>query len=357
MPSFRPNVAAMAPYVPGEQPPAGAKVIKLNTNENPYPPSPKVMEALQAELSAGPAPAERLRLYSDPKALAFRQAAADVYGVPVEQVIAGNGSDELLAMLMRAFAGEGDAIAYAYPTYVLYETLAHAQGAKIVTHDYPRTFALPEQLFGSKAKLVFVASPNSPSGTLYSVDQLRTLAQSLSDGVLVVDEAYAEFALSTALPLVKELNNVVVLRTLSKSHSLAGMRLGLMYAPQEIAAGMWKVKDSYNLDRLAIVAGAASLRDTEWTKANVTKVRATRRFLTNAMGALGLEVLPSQSNFIFARMKDAAQAAGAYRALKEQGILIRYFPMRLLDDGIRVTVGTDKECEAFLAALGTYLKG
>lgn len=342
----------MAPYVPGEQPPAGAKVIKLNTNENPYPPSPRVAEAIQAELAGG---GERLRLYSDPKATALRQAAAEAYGFAVEQVLHGNGSDELLAMLCRAFVGEGQVIAYAYPTYVLYETLAHAQGARILAFDYDRDFNLPRQLFGCGAQLVFVASPNSPSGTVYSRAQLTELARSLRDGVLAVDEAYIPFADGNSLSLAQELGNVVVLRTFSKSHSLAGMRLGLLFGGQELVAQLWKVKDSYNLDRLAIAAGAAALRDPEWTAANIRKVRATRERLSKALAALGLGVLPSQSNFIFARMKDAATAAGAYRFLKERGILIRYFPARLLDDGVRISIGTDAEVDALLAALKEYL--
>ena len=352
MPKFRPNVEAMAPYVPGEQPAAGTKVIKLNTNENPYPPSPKVAEAIKAEVGAD---GDRLRLYSDPKALAIRQAAADVYGFKLEQVLHGNGSAELLAMLCRAFVGEGESIAYPYPTYVLYETLAHAQGAKIVQFDFDRNFTLPKQLSNCGAKIVFVASPNSPSGTVYAAQQMRELAASLKDGVLVIDEAYAQFADSNNLQLAKELDNVVVLRTFSKSHSLAGMRLGLLFASARIVDGLWKVKDSYNLDRLAIVAGAASLRDTEWTAANARKVVATRTRLNKELAAMGFDVVPSQSNFIFVRLKSAEKAAGAYRFLKEKGILIRYFPARLLDDGIRITVGTDAEIDALLAALKEYL--
>jgi histidinol-phosphate aminotransferase len=352
---FRPNVDQMSAYVPGEQPAPGAKVIKLNTNENPYPPSPRVAEAIRAELDAGGAPGALLRLYSDPKATALRKAASEVTGLPVEQILHGNGSDELLAMLGRAFVGEGDAIAYPYPTYVLYETLAHAQGARVEVTDFGPDFRLPRALFGSRAKLVFVATPNSPSGTQHPVAELADLARSLPNGLLVIDEAYVEFAEGSALELARELPNVVVLRTFSKSHGLAGMRLGLLFGPAEIVAGLWKVKDSYNLDRLAIAAGAAALRDTAWTKQATERVRATRARLADGLAALGLDVLPSQSNFVFARMGSAERAAGAYRYLKERGILIRYFPLRLLDDAIRVTVGTDAEIEAFLATLGEHL--
>ncbi len=342
----------MAPYVPGEQPPSGAKVIKLNTNENPYPPSPAVVAALRAEIGDD---AERLRLYSDPKALALRQAAADVYGFNVPQILHGNGSDELLAMLCRAFVGENETIAYPYPTYVLYETLAHAQAAKVVTYDFDRDFTLPRQLFGSDARLVFVASPNSPSGTAYPAEQLRELAQSLKSGALVIDEAYALFAGADCLKLARELPNVAVLRTFSKSHSLAGMRLGLLFASERIVEGLWKVKDSYNLDRLAITAGAASLRDVAWTDANVRKIRATRERLLAGLRILGLDVIPSQANFVFAHLNSAEKAAGAYRFLKDRGILIRYFPARLLDDGLRISVGTDAEIDALLCALKEYL--
>ena len=348
----RKNVAAMAPYVPGEQPAPGSKVIKLNTNENPYPPSPKVIEAIRAEVGES---GDRLRLYSDPKALALRQAAADVYGFPIEQVLHGNGSDELLAMVIRAFVDEGDTIAYPYPTYVLYETLAHAQAAKIATFDFPADFSLPQGILNCNARIVFLASPNSPSGTVYTADQLRSVAKSLKDGVLVVDEAYAEFADGNNLALAKELDNVIVMRTFSKSHSLAGMRLGLLFASKAIVDELWKVKDSYNLDRLAIAAGAASLRDTAWLAENTRRVKATRARLVSGLEALGLKVIPSQSNFVFARTGSVQKASGAYQFLKDKGILIRYFRQRLLDDGIRISVGTDTETDAFLSTLKEYL--
>lgn len=342
----------MEAYVPGEQPAAGVKIIKLNTNENPYPPSARVAEAVRAELGDS---GDRLRLYSDPKALALRQAAAEVFKFPIERILHGNGSDELLAMLFRAFVAEGETIAFPYPTYVLYETLAHAQGAKIGSVDFDRDFNLPKELFGTDARLTLLAAPNSPSGTVYKPEQLRELAASLTNGILVIDEAYAEFAESNNLELARELDNVVVMRTFSKSHSLAGMRLGILFGSAHVVDGLAKVKDSYNLDRLAIAAGAASLRDTAWTAQNVARVKTTRARLDTGLKALGLQTIPSSSNFIFARMQNADIAAGAYRFLKERGILIRYFPARLLDDGLRITVGTDTEIDALLAALTEYL--
>jgi len=252
---LRDTVERMAAYVPGEQPREGARVIKLNTNENPYPPSPRVVQAISAELADAGA---RLRLYSDPAALSLRDAASDVTGFPVDQILAGNGSDELLSLLMRAVVEPGQIIEYPYPTYVLYETLAEAHGARVRTPNFGRDFALPRELLGSDARIVFIASPNSPSGNAHSLEALDELAASLRHGLLVVDEAYADFTDSSALPLARSRPNVVVLRTLSKSYSLAGMRIGLLFASREIVHGVFKVKDSYNLDRLAIVAGAGA---------------------------------------------------------------------------------------------------
>jgi histidinol-phosphate aminotransferase len=346
---FRACVQAMSAYVPGEQPPAGSRVVKLNTNENPYPPSPRVADAVAGELSGGGA---RLRLYSDPSAAELRRAAARAVGFSLEHVLAGNGSDELLAMVMRALVDPGDTVAYPYPNYVLYETLAAAQGARVETVDYPADFTLPSALFGCDAKVVFVATPNSPSGIAHGTGDLQRLAESLPRGVLVIDEAYADFARSSAVELASRLPNVIVTRTLSKSYSLAGMRLGLLFASPEMIAGLGKVKDSYNLDRLAIVAGRAALDDRPWMEANVAKIRATRERLARALEALGLRVLPSEANFVFARFGDPDAARGAYLALKDGGILTRYFDRPLLNDGLRITVGTDDEIDALLAAMG-----
>jgi histidinol-phosphate aminotransferase len=345
---FRNNVEAMIPYVPGEQPAPGDRVIKLNTNENPYPPSPNVAEAVKAELDGN---GSRLRLYSDPVALEFRKAASESTGFPIEQILAGNGSDELLALIVRAVVEPGDVIAYPYPTYVLYETLAQAQGAHTHEVEFPRDFSLPRELFGISAKLVFVASPNSPSGTTYPASQLAALARSVPAAMVVVDEAYADFADENALDLARELPNVVVLRTLSKSYSLAGMRLGLLFGAPSIVSGIAKVKDSYNLDRLAVAAGAAALRDGATMRENVAKIRRTRERLSGELRAMGFDVLPSSANFVFARLESAERARATYRALRDRKILVRYFDRPLLSDGLRITVGTDEEISTLLEAL------
>ncbi|HTM44043.1 MAG TPA: histidinol-phosphate transaminase [Polyangiaceae bacterium] len=348
---FRNCVEAMQAYVPGEQPQGLSRLIKLNTNENPYPPSPAVAQAIADELQGD---GNKLRLYSDPWATALRQEAGRLHGFPTEQILHGNGSDELLALLVRSLVEPGEKIAFPYPTYVLYETLASAQGAVHVTVDFDPQFNLPEGLDKLGAKIVFIASPNSPSGTRHPVDRLQKLARGLKDGVLVIDEAYADFAASNALELAKVESNVVVLRTFSKSYSLAGMRLGLLFASQELVAGITKIKDSYNLDRLAIVAGAAALRDQAWMRANVARIQRSRAQLVSGLTALGMQVLPSEANFVFARLSSAERAAAAYQFLKDRGILVRYFSMRLLNDGLRITVGTDDEVSALLQALGEF---
>ena len=349
---LRPCVNAMRAYQPGEQPAAGSKIIKLNTNENPYPPSPTVKAAIVAELVDDGA---RLRLYSDPSALALRQAASERFGLPISQILQGNGSDELIALLMRGLLEPGESVAYPYPTYVLYETIANAQGAPTVSLDFASDFSLPAGMGDTGAKIVFIANPNSPAGTSASNERLLALAKSMPESLLVVDEAYAEFADSNALELVNQAPNLCVLRTFSKSQSLAGMRVGLLFGSEELVTGLGKVRDSYNLDRLAIAAATACLKDPDWTRANVARVLATRARLSAGMTELGATILPSQANFVMARLGSAERARGAYQALKADGILVRYFSLRLLDDAIRITVGTDEQIDAFLAAMKRYV--
>jgi histidinol-phosphate aminotransferase len=348
---FRDNVEKMTAYVPGEQPPAGSTVIKLNTNENPYPPSPAVAEALRAEIGDDGA---RLRLYSDPVATELRTVASEITGFPAEQILAGNGTDELLALIVRATLEPGEAVLYPYPTYVLYETLAESQAACIETTPFGRDFALPRALFGASAKVLFITTPNSPSGTSHPIAALADLADSVPDSLVVIDEAYADFAEENALSLAKLKPNVVVLRTFSKSYSLAGMRIGLLFGSSEAVLAIGKIKDSYNLDRLALVAGAAALRDQVWMKTNRAKILVTRRRLEEGLTALGFEVLPSSANFVFARLGSDARARAAYQFLKGRGILVRYFDRPLLADGLRITVGTDDEIAALLVSLAEF---
>jgi histidinol-phosphate aminotransferase len=340
---FRRNVARMEGYVPGEQPQEPG-YIKLNTNENPYPPSPKVRKAVLAELG------DPLRLYPDPGATRLRRQAALTYGFDLSQIIAGNGSDDLLAMVGRAFIGEGDALACPSPTYTLYDTLVRIQGGRLVGVPYPEDYSLPPALARRKARVTVVASPNSPSGTAVPVRALAALADAVP-GVLVVDEAYADFAEETALRLARERENVIVLRTLSKSFSLAGLRIGLGFAHPRIIDGLNKVKDSYNLGRLSIAAGAAALADIAWMERNAGRIRKTREALVAALPSVGFTPFPSQSNFVLARRARGGSARPVYEALKRRKILVRHFDTPRLAGCLRITVGTDDEIAALLSAM------
>ena len=347
---FREAIERMAPYTPGEQPRPGQRLIKLNTNENPYPPSPGVRRAIVANAGA------TLRLYPSPRADAFAAAASRLYGIPAHQIIAGNGSDELLSMIFRAALGHGDRVAYAQPTYSLYDTLASIQEARVVAIPLEPEYQPPlEALARERAQLTVVCSPNSPCGTLAETDDLDVLARRLGRRLLVIDEAYVDFAESNALALVRRHRNVIILRTLSKSFSLAGMRLGLLFAQTPIIEALLKVKDSYNLNRVAIAAGAQALEDVEWMRRNVEKVKRTRALTENRLREMGFEVPPSSSNFVLARLagRDMAPVAAA---LRRRGILVRHFPTSVFRDAIRISIGTPTEMGALFKALESLIK-
>jgi histidinol-phosphate aminotransferase len=329
-------------YVPGEQPCGGA-VVKLNTNENPYPPAPGVTAAIAAAATAD------LRLYPDPNATVLRETAARVYDVAVEQVLVGNGSDDLLGMLMRAIVGPDDVVVYPEPTYSLYDTLVTVQEGRGLTIPFPLDFTLPPALRAAEGRLLLLCNPNSPSGTVTPLDEIDELAARF-DGVVVVDEAYVDFAPASALPLLARHANLVVLRTFSKSFSLAGMRIGLMFGDPELVAEIAKVKDSYNVGRLAIVAGVAALEDYAWMERNVARIVATRGRLAAALTERGYAVLPSAANFVLARRASEDQGP-VQRRLRDAGVLVRHFPTPRLTDALRITVGTDAEVDRLLAVL------
>jgi len=332
----------MTGYVPGEQP-RGDGFIKLNTNENPYPPSPRVLAALRKAIGRS------VRLYPEPLGDSLRSVAASVYGVRPENVIAGNGSDEILSMLMRCFVGAHDRVAFPAPTYSLYDTLIEIQQGERADVNYPADFSLPRELAAQKAALTFLCNPNSPSGTLVPLKEVEELARTVS-GILAVDEAYVEFAQSggaSALPLVGRLPNLVVLRSFSKSFSLAGMRIGLAFGSEEIISGMMKVKDSYNLNRLSLVAATAALQDMPWMTRNVRRIQRGRIKLTAALTRMGYHVFPSHANFILAQSK-GQNLRGVYETLKSKNILVRHFDVPGLQDCLRITVGTPQEIGVLL---------
>ncbi len=340
---FRDNIERMSGYTPGEQPKDG-EYIKLNTNENPYPPSPGVLNAIKDALN------KELRLYPDPVATAARVKIAGVLGTKPERVMAGNGSDDVLSIIIRSFAGAGDKVVFPYPSYMLYKTLSELQDGLACAIDFTEDYSLPGDFVVKGAKVTFIANPNSPSGTMISPEKLSEIATKI-DGVLVIDEAYADFAHDNCLRLVEKHNNVLVLRTLSKSYSLAGIRFGFCVAQESLITGMMKVKDSYNADRLSIVAAVAALDDQITMKTHAAKIIETRRYLAAALQEMGFFVYPSETNFVLARCRKGVSAQNLYLALKSRKILVRYFNLRRLDDCLRITVGTREEIETLLKHL------
>ncbi|MFN6465954.1 MAG: histidinol-phosphate transaminase [Nostoc sp. DedVER02] len=346
---FRSNVDAMASYVPGEQPQRGTQIIKLNSNENPYPPSPAALAVLQN------IDGEWLRRYPEPFGGEFRQAASQVLRVPSDWIIVGNGSDELLSVIIRACVEPGKKVVYPIPTYVLYRTLTEMQAAEIIEIPYSENYSLPvEELVAVDGSVTLIASPNSPSGHVVATNELRKLAGKLS-GVLVIDEAYIDFTEENALDLVKEYENVIVIRTLSKGYSLAGLRLGFGVANPKLLQGLFKVKDSYNIDAIACAIGTAAISDQAYKNACVAKIKASRTQLATDLKQLGFYVWDSQANFLLVQPPQK-NAEYLYQKLKERGILIRYFKQPGLDDKLRITVGTDEQNQALVEALIYLLK-
>lgn len=340
--SLRPAIRHMAGYAPGEQPRTG-DIIKLNTNENPYPPSPRVFDALREALTA-----DRLRKYPDPLGTRARQAVARALDVDPDGVLIGNGSDDILTILTRAFVPEGGLVVSPTPSYLLYRTLAELQGARFATVPFTPTWGVPEPWPVQDAHITYLANPNSPSGTCAPLSDIARLAARLG-GPLVVDEAYADFADGDALALARD-GTVIVTRTLSKSYALAGVRFGFAVAAPALVRELVKVKDSYNCDVLSLAAAAAALDDQEHMRATRDKIRTTRARLERELTALGFRVTPSQANFVWAR-RDDRPVRPIFEELRSRMILVRYMAYEGYGDGLRVSVGTDAEIDRLLAEL------
>lgn len=340
------NIAQMAGYTPGEQP-KSRRVVKLNTNENPYPPSPRVAEALAGFDAAS------LRRYPDPLATALRERIAEIHGTTPERVFVGNGSDEVLALAARCFVRRGGAIAAFTPTYSLYPVLAEIRDVDYreapLADDF--TWRAP-QFDGPAPDLFFLTNPNAPTGIAYPADAVRDFARSF-DGTILIDEAYADFAGADCMALATAADNanVIVSRTLSKSFSLAGLRLGYCVGPEPLIGAMFKAKDSYNVDGVAQALALAALSDLDWMRGNAAKIRAERARLSEALAGRGWRLTPSQTNFVFARPPDGNASAIA-AGLKGRGIYVRHFNLPGVSDWIRITVGTPEENDALLEALG-----
>jgi histidinol-phosphate aminotransferase len=338
----RAAIQAMTGYVPGEQPRDNA-FVKLNTNENPYPPSPRVFDALRAALTS-----DRLRKYPDPAASAFRQAAGKVLGVDPDSILAGNGSDDILTILTRTFVPEGGCISSLTPSYLLYRSLAQIQGAAVFRAiPFLPDWSLPDPWPDTTAHLTFLASPNSPSGTMVPSERLRRWAGEIS-GIGVIDEAYVDFAAENALALAS-LPNIVVTRTLSKSYSLAGIRFGYAVANPALVREMFKVKDSYNCDALSLAAATAAIEDQDYLRQNRSRILATRARLAAELPRLGFQVTPSQSNFLWCRADRPVKPI--YEELKRRLILVRYMNYEGYGDGLRITIGSDADIDRLLEEL------
>ncbi|MGG6269195.1 histidinol-phosphate transaminase [Leptolyngbya sp. AN03gr2] len=345
---FRSSVDAMTGYIPGEQPKPGTPIIKLNTNENPYPPSPNAIAVLR---SLDP---EWLRRYPDPYANDFRQATSEALNIPKDWIMVGNGSDDLLNVIVRACAEPGRKVVYPMPTYVLYRTLVEMQVADRVEIPYGENYEFPmDKLIEAQGAITFIASPNSPSGHSVAISDLRQLASKLA-GVLVIDEAYVDFAEETALSLVHEFENVLILRTLSKGYSLAGLRLGFAIAQPHLLSGLFKIKDSYNIDAIATLVGTAAMRDQDYKNTCAEKVKKSRKALALDLMQLGWKVWDSQTNFLLTQPSNSAEQI--YLALKERGILVRYFKQPGLDDKLRITIGTDEQNRTLIEELKDALQ-
>jgi histidinol-phosphate aminotransferase len=341
---IRPSVLALEAYAPGEQPQVDG-LIKLNTNENPYPPSPAVAQALRDF------PADTLRLYPDPVCSALRARLAAQAGVKVENVFVGNGSDEVLRLVMRAFTRPGGAAAAFEPSYSLYPVLAAAEEVGFRTVPLPDDFGWTEPPADLDAQLFFLANPNAPTGVFYPLEAIESFCRRFP-GVVLVDEAYVDFSGGrNALELAQKLPNVLVARTMSKSFSLAGLRIGWAVGSAELIGALYKLKDSYNVDRLAQAVALAALGDLPWMEANARKIVATRERTAAELRKRGFRIVPSAANFLFASPPPGQAAAALFARLRQAQILVRYFPAARTADYLRVSVGTDAEMDAFLAAI------
>ena len=342
------SVAALTPYTPGEQP-KDRRVVKLNTNENPYLPSPLVTRVLESfDL-------DRLRRYPDPVFMELREKIAEIWHTTPARVFVGNGSDEVLTLAARAFVDDDEALGSFDPSYSLYKTLAAIRNVPFVPSplnpDFSWTAPVQQGADGRNVALFLLTNPNAPTSVRYPHENIADFAKSFP-GVLLVDEAYADFAQENCVGLATaaENTNVVVMRTLSKSFSLAGLRLGYCIGPEDLIEALYKVKDSYNCDALAQAVALAALSDLPWMKRNTSKVQKTREATAETLRARGWDVPPSESNFLFARPAHKP-AAELFEALRQRGIFVRYFPGPTTGDRLRITIGTDADMEVLLAAL------
>lgn len=336
------SVQKLESYTPGEQP-RRAGLIKLNTNENPYPPSARVVDCL-----ANVDPLQ-LRLYPDPVCTELRDAVGALHGVAREQVFAGNGSDEILALCTKAFVEDRGTIGFFTPSYSLYPVLAAIRDVPGVACELDESFGWPAQ-DPLPASLFFLANPNAPTSLLFAKERVAAFCRSFP-GVVLIDEAYVDFAEENCMDLAREQPNVLVLRTLSKSYSLAGIRCGYVVGAPDLIHALFKIKDSYNLDRLTQQLATAAVRDQDAMRENARRIKATRARAAGELSRRGFAVAASATNFLWVRPA-TVPARTLFEALRERGILVRHFPGARTGEYLRITIGTDAEIDRLLSMLG-----
>ncbi len=347
---WSPVVATLSPYVPGEQPKLD-DVLKLNTNESPYSPSPRALAAIAA------AATERMRLYPDPRAMRLREAIATRYGVRPDEVFVGNGSDEVLAHTFQALLDHDGVLLFPDITYSFYPVYCRLYGIdhEVVPLDSAMRVRIAD--YRRPCGAVILPNPNAPTGMGLPREAIATLATEHRDHVVVIDEAYVDFGGESAIPLVAHHDNLLVIQTLSKSRALAGLRVGFAIGQRPLIEALERVKDSFNsypLDRLAIVGAAAAIEDEAWFQDTRTRIMASRNALSQALAALGFVVLPSQANFVFAR-HPAHRGGDLAAELRGRGVLVRHFHKPRIEDFLRITIGTPEQCDRLIATLREIL--
>lgn len=344
-------VKTLTPYVPGEQPQL-ENLVKLNTNECPYPPSPGVMQAIAA------VSADMLRRYPDPESLALRRAIAQRHGLRVEQVFVGNGSDEVIALAFLALLKQELPLYFPDISYSFYPVWAQLYGIAYTTVPVRRDFSIDTASYPARNGGIIVPNPNAPTGMLLSLDEIRTLLLTSADSVVVIDEAYIDFGGQSAVPLIQEFDNLLVVQTLSKSRALAGLRVGFAMGSSVLIEALSRVKNSFNsypLDVLAQRAAQASIEDEDYFRSCCQRVIDSRDKLCSELSALGFAVLPSGANFIFASHAQFP-ARELFARLRERGIVVRYFDKPRIDDHLRISIGTEQDNTALVNALRELLR-
>jgi histidinol-phosphate aminotransferase len=347
---WSPIVSTLKPYVPGEQP-RMANLVKLNTNESPYGPSEKALQAIRAVASAD------LRLYPDPVALGLRQAIAARYGISVEEVFVGNGSDEVLAHAFAALLKHDEPLLYPDVSYSFYPTYAGLFGIDAVEVPLNAAFRIDTADYRRRSGAIILPNPNAPTGIGLPLAEIERLVAEHPDQPVVIDEAYIDFGGESATVLVPKYENLLVVQTFSKSRALAGLRVGFAIGQRPLIEALERVKDSFNsypLGRAAQAGATAAIEDEAWFEATRGKIIATRANLTNDLQTRGFEVLPSQANFVFAR-HPAHEGRVLAAKLRERAVIVRHFAKPRISDFLRITVGTDEECARLVAALDKIL--